>query len=188
MIPFEPESQFAKSFGYLWHEIKGGAWHTTSPEAFVRILADGKINPGPIPERLIAQGLPPCFSSKIGAVSVFDFVEARWHKMKDFQRYQWPQFFCGDRSAPDPQSFVKICYAIEIDRTKAPGWRTIEETLALWKEELNLRPPPGNVIPWHETCHHGSIPLSTCVRAIEIRSIDGRVISHSPASLVGARG
>lgn len=188
MIAPRLETQFVECVGTLWHEIKGAAWHTTSPEAFARILADGEIRPGPTPAWMIDQGVAPCFSAKIGAVSVFDFAGAGWNDMEPGQVVQWCPFFKGYRSKADPVTEIKTSFAIEIDRSKAPGWRTVEETLALWKEELSLRPPPGNVIPRHETCHDGPIPISACRRAINIRSIGGRVLSYAPVSLMGTSG
>jgi hypothetical protein len=182
MISPELEATFVSNVGPLWYEIKAGAWHTTSAENFRKILKDGAIIPGPKPEWLIQQGLPPCFSASIGAVSVFDFLEADWAGMQDFQRHQWYQFFAGRwRRGTDP-SEDGISIAIEIDRNAAPGWRSVMTSLNLWKAALEER-SPGNIIPRHETCHDGPIPLTACRRALEIISEAGTVKSYREVSV-----
>jgi hypothetical protein len=177
------ELQFIEAVGALWHEIKAGAWHTTSAENFRKILRDGVISPGPIPERLIEQGLPACFSALIGAVSVFDFLEADWAEMQDFQRHQWYQFFngCWHRGMSIGDDGISI--AIEIDRNAAPGWRSVHSTLALWKNKLERSPPPGNLIPLHEACHDGPIPLTAFRRVLEIVGEAGKVQSYREISI-----
>jgi hypothetical protein len=177
-----------ESVGALWHEIKGGAWHATDPISFESIVRDGAIKPGLIDPRLKKQGLAPCFSAQLGGVSVFDFLEAKWSEMSNHQPFVWCQFFNGYRSTEDNATGEKIAYAIEINRNLAPGWRTVEETRLLWREWLDSKRCPGNLVPRHETCHIGPIPLFACIRAIEIKALGGRVLSYEPVSSVGTSG
>ncbi len=178
MISRKLEAQFLKKVGTLWHTIKGSAWHTTSAENFQKIIRDGAINPGPIPERLIRQGLPPCFSAQIGAVSVFDFLEADWAHMEEFQRHQWYQFFTGRWHYGSDPSDEGVSIAIEIDRDAAPGWRSVHRTLNLWKDKLEKDPPPGNLIPRHEACHDGPIPVAAFRRVLHIEAEAGIVKTY----------
>lgn len=127
----------------LFLELCNGLlWHRTSAECLRKIRQDGFIKPGG--DGVDRWGQYVCL--QLNGVSLFDFTSEGEEKvLREFVK--WRQFL-GDKSP------VTVYLGMKPE--------SLNDSLVRYPENKN-RTTTGNIIPWVEVCHCGSIPTSAIV-------------------------
>lgn len=136
----------------LWLELRNGLlWHRTSPAEYRQILAEGFIKPN---DGRINRWGGKYACQQLGGISLFDFT-TQSESLVLGEYIKWRQFL-GDARP--------VTVLMGFDRNKLPG------RLIPYPENKNGT--TGNVIPYVEICHCGSIPVAAIVAHLLICSGD----------------
>lgn len=146
----------------ILRELYGGLWHTTHPDRFANILADGAISPEPnIPDvdRWKTSGGPELypFVRTLGGVSLFDFGRFDIEEYtRAYPLSSWHAF------VPFLESWGRSVW-IEIDRGQVES-RFISgpDLVAKWDLEKAWR---HSIMPRIEAAHLGPLPRAAFKRA-----------------------
>lgn len=136
----------------LFREIRNGLlWHRTSADEYRHIWSDGAITPN---DGRIDRWGKPYACQQLGGISLFDFSTEPEEKVL-WEAFKWQQFL-GDC---DPVTIL-----LGLDREKLTG--------RLIPYPQNKEGTTGNVIPWVEVCHCGSISVSAVTSYLLVCPID----------------
>ncbi len=144
-------------------ELRGGLWHTTTPDRYERIVVTGSILPEPDiadSERWKTSQGPDHYPyvRTLGGVSLFDFrgfepeTYSNTHPMS-----AWTAFVPCPRKAT-------VAVWIEIERAKvAPALIDVDTLVARWKQENAYG---HTIMPRIEAAHIGPIPITSVSRVL----------------------
>lgn len=159
------DPDLAAKVGRIWSELDDGLWHTTHPERFLSIVADGAILPEPdIPDAdrwSTGQGprLYP-YVRHIGGVSLFDFYDFEADTYSEKYKLSSWRTFVPYRDDWDGAVWIQI------DREK------VAEAVISGKDLLEKQKSSGEIarriMPIIEAAHIGPLSVSSCTRAILI--------------------
>jgi hypothetical protein len=150
-------------------ELRGRLWHTTHPDRFKSILADGSILPEPNlanTERWKTSRGPHYYPyvRSIGGVSLFDFegFDPENYSSKN-PMSSWYAF------VPYPKDWGTAIW-IEIDRERIAGpLISGTDLVARWKSDAAHR---HTIMPHIEAAHIGALPRDAFIRAFLVREAD----------------
>ena len=129
----------------LFRELRSDfLWHCTSPQEYRQIVKDGFIKPND--GRVQKWGNHPYACQELGGVSLFDFITEPEEKVLN-QSIKWRQFLGCARP---------LTVIIGIKKSLLSG--------KLIRYPDSLTNTTGNVIPWVEVCHCGSIPITATAK------------------------
>lgn len=133
----------------IFSELRQGLWHCTSPNSFRQILRYGSIKPATVSR----WGTKPNACQELGAVSLFDFQTPQEDRVIE----------TVDRWGP---FVLEHCTTVLVGLNRT----VLEANLVPFpKNEVNTT---GNVIPYVETCHCGSIPTTAITKCLLVCSVD----------------
>jgi hypothetical protein len=136
----------------LFNELRNGLlWHRTSPGDYRQIQVDGLIKPN---DGRINRWGQRYACQQLGAVSLFDFTTESEEKIL-FEACKWHSFL-GE--------FNPVTVLLGIGRSKLAG--------KLIPYPQNKEGTTGNVIPWVEVCHCGSISISAVTSYLLVCPVD----------------
>ena len=138
----------------LFKELRNGLfWHRTGPKEYRQIQTDGVISPN---NGRVDRWGKPYTCQQLGGVSMFDFTTESEDKVL-WEAFKWQQFL-GD--------FTPVTVLLGVRRDRLTG--------KLIPYPDNKDGTTGNVIPWVETCHCGSISISAITSYLLICPVDYR--------------
>lgn len=139
----------------LWKELRNGLlWHRTSAGDYRQMKKDTCLKPN---DGRIDRWGGKYACQELGGISLFDFTSESEERVLG-EAHKWQQFL-GD-SAP-----VTILL----------GWERESLTGKLVPYPDNKHGTKGNIIPWVEVCHCGTIPLTSVVSHLLVCAVDYRL-------------
>lgn len=166
------DTHFEKRLGALWHELRGGLWHSTPSHRFRKIVEAREIQSDPpLPGEFVWHNRNgTSYARSIGGVSLFDFRDADWQRLCDFgQQDGWVQFFRAQQISTPIDECVSTVW-LAMDRTRLRNFHSIADVTA--HRCASGKALATKWMPCIEACVVGPIPLSACTHAVAVCAVD----------------